>query len=163
VLAPFIDTANEVPIGVVVSNNGTSSAPFIVMRASLSPAFFLFDAAGHVVARHLDFSLMGPASLYAGSSTPAKAGETLILVGSGFGPPNGGGLVEGASTQSGTISSALLCFVSGVQANVAAALISPGLYQLNVTVPVGTPSGDNPIACTYKGVPTAAGALIAVQ
>lgn len=163
VLAPLLDPNNEVPIGVTVSNNGVSSAPFIVMRASLSPAFFLFDAVGHVVARHLDFSLMGPASLYPGSSTPAKAGETLILVGSGFGAPTGGGLVEGSSTQSGAISSALLCFVSGVQANVAAALISPGLYQLNVTVPAGTPSGDNPIACTYKGVPTAPGGLIAVQ
>src|SRR5262249_55066997 len=89
VLAPLLNVTQESIVQVVVTNNGVASAPYLDFGAPLLPAFFLFDATGHVVARHLDFSLMGPSSLYPGSSTPARAGETIILVGSGFGPPTG--------------------------------------------------------------------------
>lgn len=32
-----------------------------------------------------------------------------------------------------------------------AGLISAGLFQFNVTVPAGTPSGDDPLVATYNG------------
>src|SRR5205807_3914391 len=112
------------PVQVVVTRGGVSSAPFVVTKNVLSPTLPFFDVRGHVVARHLDFSLMGPASLYPGLSTPAKPGETIILVAFGLGLPTNAGttLTEGSSTQSGTLAFAVRCWISGLQANVAAAL-----------------------------------------
>jgi uncharacterized protein (TIGR03437 family) len=42
-------------------------------------------------------------------------------------------------------------------------VISPGLYQLNLTVPASAANGDNSIGCAYSGFSTPAGGLLAVQ
>lgn len=68
----------------IVTRNGVASAPLLVTSRFPSPAFPLFDVQGHVAARHLDYSLLGPTTLFPGASTPAKAGETVILVAFGF-------------------------------------------------------------------------------
>ena len=44
-----------------------------------------------------------------------------------------------------------------------AGVVSPGLYQLNLTVPNPQPSGDNAISCTYNGSSTESGALLSVN
>ena len=120
-----------------------------------------FDAQGHVVARHLDGSLVGPATLFPGASTPAKAGETVILVAFGMGAPNN--YVQGSAVQTFTIPGPVRCFISGVFTSVPAAFISPGLVQLNVTIPPGTPSGENSIMCGAGAIPFPPGAMITVQ
>lgn len=148
---------------VVVNNNGVPIAAKSSLRSELSPAFLSFDAPGHVAARHQDATLVGPASLYPGLSTPAKAGEIISLYGTGFGVPGGGGIVAGSATQNGSLPAQLNCWVSGTSAQAVAALVSPGLYQVNLTIPKGVPAGDNPVLCTYDGVPTFPGALIAIQ
>ncbi len=163
VLAPLIDRVDPGVSLVVVTNSGVSSVPAAASRSAFSPTFFAFDAAGHVVARHLDSSLVGPASLYPGLTTPAAAGETIALVGSGFGPPTDSTIVSGSAAQTGSLSSDLSCWISGVAANVVGALISPGLYQLNIVIPSGVPTGDNPVNCVYQKYATFPGALIAVQ
>ena len=164
VLAP-LDTNNvPYPVEVIVTNNGVSSTPFAVLNNGLSPTFPLFDATGHVVARHLNYDLLGPATLFPGSSTPATPGETIILVLYGLGPPAGNGPTAGSATQSGSLPATPQCWISGLPATVVGvALISPGLYQLNVTVPTQAAAGDNPITCNYQGYPTFPGTLIAVQ
>ncbi len=167
VLAP-LDTSFQgfsYPVEVVVTNNGVSSAPFSVLETPLSPTFPWFDGAGHVVARHLNFSLLGPTSLFPGSSTPATVGEEIILVLYGLGAPNGTAPTAGSATQTGTLTPPQ-CWISGIpvaQSSETLNLISPGLYQLNLVIPSGTPSGDNPINCAYQGYPTFPGALINVQ
>jgi uncharacterized protein (TIGR03437 family) len=168
VLAPTsLGLANPGPMALSVLNNGVPVATTDVLRRPLSPAFFSFDAAGHVAARHLDASLVGPADLYPGLSTPAKAGEIISLYGTGFGNPVGGGLVAGSVTQSGDLlTAALSCWVAELRAQAVGALASPGLYQINLTIPQGVPSGDNPVFCIYDGpirYPTFPGTLIAVQ
>ncbi len=163
VLAPLLPTNNAAATPVTVLNNGVPIARTVAFRERLSPAFLSFDAAGHIAARHLDASLMGPATLYPGSSTPAKAGETISLYGVGFGNVPGG-LTEGSSTQSGNLSTAgLSCWISGINAQAVGALVSPGLYQINLTVPKSVPSGDNPLVCMYNFYATFPGALVAVQ
>jgi len=164
VLAP-LDTNNvPYPVEVIVTNNGVSSTPFAVLNNGLSPTFPLFDATGHVVARHLNYDLLGPATLFPGSSTPATPGETIILVLYGLGPPAGNGPTAGSATQSGSLPATPQCWISGLPATVVGvALISPGLYQLNITVPTQAAAGDNPITCNYQGYPTFPGTLIAVQ
>jgi uncharacterized protein (TIGR03437 family) len=146
---------------IVVTRNGVASAPYAIAEQPVSPAFPYFDAQGHVVARHLDGSLVGPATLFPGASTPAKAGETVILVGFGMGIPNN--YVQGSAVQTFPIPGPIRCFISGLFTSVPAAFISPGLVQLNVTIPPGTPSGENSIMCGAGAIPFPPGALITVQ
>lgn len=65
------------------------------------------------------------------------------------------------------MTAALSCWVSELGAQAVGALVSPGLYQINLTIPQGVPNGDNPVFCIYatSGAenPTFPGALIAVQ
>ncbi len=169
VLTPLDTIAPAGPTAsVVVTNNGVSSPAFIVDRtAQIQPSFLLFSARGDVVAVHLDGSLVGPVTLYPGASTPAKAGETVLLFPIGFGLPSTP-VVNGSATQSGPLPGTVLCFVGTKLATVPGAIISPGLTQLNLVIPAGTPTGDNLIWCGYA-IPdgprsqTPAGNLIAVQ
>jgi len=166
VLAPLLGQGDFGPILVTVTNNGVSSAPFAVFRAGMSPVFFILDMTGHVAARHLDSSLMGPASLFPGLTTPAKAGETVSLYGSGFGKPTDNTVVSGSATQTGSLlldGQGLSCWISGRAAHTIGALVSPGQYQFNITIPSGVTSGDNPVNCVYGENATFPGALLAVQ
>ena len=43
-----------------------------------------------------------------------------------------------------------------------AGLVSPGLYEFNVVVPLSAPSGDNAITATFLGLSTQAGAQLTV-
>ena len=90
-------------------------------------------------------------------------GRIISLYGTGFGVPAGGGIVAGSATQSGSLPAQLSCSVSGTSAQAVAALVSPGSYQVNLTVPTGVPAGDNPVLCVYGSAATFPGALIAVQ
>jgi hypothetical protein len=61
-------------------------------------------------------------------------------------------LVDGSSTQLGPLPVKPVCFIGLNQATVVdASVVGPGLYILTVTVPNGTPSGDNLVTCTYQG------------
>jgi uncharacterized protein (TIGR03437 family) len=44
-----------------------------------------------------------------------------------------------------------------------AGLISPGLYQFNITIPNGTPPGDDYIIINYDNVQSALGPQITIQ
>jgi uncharacterized protein (TIGR03437 family) len=161
VLTPLDSTVGQV--SVVVTNNGSSSKTFMVAMKSVSPSFLLFSVKGYVVATHTDYSLLGPASLFAGLSTPAKTGETIVLYGVGWGLP-ATPLTNGSSSQLGSLAALPVCTIGGSAAPVSvAALINPGLYQFNITVPNAAASGDNGIVCTYAGASTPATDLIAVQ
>jgi len=160
VLSPL--TSQQDVMQVVVTRSGVSRAPYPIDEGNSSPALPLFDAQGHVAARHLDGSLVGPATLYPGASTPAKAGETIMLVAFGAGTPSGA--VDGSATQTGPLSAAVSCWISGQKSAVSSAFISPGLAQLNVTIPSGSVfSGDNPIECFMGDRPFTPGGLIAIQ
>lgn len=157
----------------VTNGTGNTSAPFLVPAQVVTPSFLLFDTAGHVIATHSDNSLLGPSSLYPGSSTPAMPGEPIVIYGVGFGLPTGN-VTAGSATQSGTLPHIPECWIGTTQTPVTAAvLVSPGLYAFGMNVPQNAPSGDNLIACLYNansnsspgsaGVTMQAGNLIAVQ
>ena len=123
----------------------------------------LVNPKGYVLATHADGSLIGPTSLFPGASTPAARGETIVLWAVGFGLPDGP-IVDGSSSQYGPLPFYPSCFVSGNITVIAATLVSPGLYQLNVTIPNQSPVGDIPIFCIYTNKSfTPAGNLITVQ
>lgn len=116
---------------IVVSNNGVPTSAFSVAAKAQVPSFLRFSPAGYIAATHLNFSLLGPASLYPGAS-PANPGEQVVLFAVGFGPP-ATALIEGSSTQTGTLATFPACFIGSNAAAVSfAGVISPGLYRLNV-------------------------------
>jgi uncharacterized protein (TIGR03437 family) len=160
VLTPLDNTLGPVPV-VVTSGTGVSTA-FTANMKAVVPTFLLFNPSGPVVATHADYSLLGSATLYPGYSTPAKPGEQVIIYAIGFGLPVNA-LVNGSSSQSGSLPSALACQVGGLPASAIVTLIGPGLYQLNLTIPSGAQTGNNPIGCTYSGATTPSGDTIAVQ
>jgi uncharacterized protein (TIGR03437 family) len=163
ILTPLDTTIGPVPV--VLTSGTVSIPPFTVNMQAVAPSFLLFTAKGYIAARHADkdSTLVGPASLYPGSSTPAKAGETISLYAAGFGLP-ATALVNGSSSQSGALPVLPVCQVGGVPAVVAfAGVVGPGLYQLNLTIPATAATGDNTVGCTYNGQTTPAGNLITVQ
>lgn len=148
---------------VVVNNNGTKSAAASIETQQDSLSFFIFGAGPYAAAVHLSGSLIGPATLYPGLSTPAQRGETIVLYGNGFGATSSP-VTAGSASQSGTLPTLPVVTIGGAQATVEfAGLISPGLYQFNVVIPQGAASGDNVLVATYNGATTQAGVLLTVQ
>jgi uncharacterized protein (TIGR03437 family) len=130
---------------------------------AVSPAFLLFGSSSYVAATHLNNTLIGPASLYPGSSTPAQPGEEVVIYAVGFGLPTST-VVPGSATQSGPLPSLPVCAIGPNAATVAfAGLISPGLYQFNVFIPTAAANGDQSITCIYNGTATPSGDLITVN
>ena len=152
------------PVDVVLTNS-TASAPFPVQAQAESPSFFVFNGGPYVAATHLDGSLIGPATLYPGYSTPAAPGETIVIYANGFGATSAP-VVAGAVTQSGTLSPLPAITIGGVAATVqyAGSSGAPGEFQFNVVVPASIAgTGDQPIAATYDGQSTQSGTLITIQ
>jgi uncharacterized protein (TIGR03437 family) len=149
------------PGTVQVTVNGAASAPFSITAQTSDPAFFRWG--NYVVATHADYTLAGPASLFPGQSTPVRPGETIILWANGFGPTSTP-VINGAPVQSGTLATPPVIRIGGQTAAVGfAGLVSDGLYQINVNVPEGTPTGDQAIVATYNGGVTQSGLLINVS
>ena len=161
ILTPLDNTIGPVPV--VVTNGTAASSPFIVNLQAVAPSFLLFGATQYIAATHANNALVGPTTLYPGSSTPAQPGEEIQLFAVGFGLPSTA-LVNGSAMQSGSLPVLPTCGVGTNAATVSfAGLIGPGLYQLNLTIPSAAANGDNPLACTYGGSITPAGDLITVQ
>jgi uncharacterized protein (TIGR03437 family) len=163
VLTPLDSTTG--PVQVVVNNNGVSSAPFTIVENAVAPSFPLFTGSHYVIAQHADGALAGSASLSQSGYpvTPVAPDETVVLYAFGFGAPSTP-LVNGSSTQSGSLPVLPTIQIGGMQANVAfAGVILPGLYQINVTIPPTAANGDNTVLSSYGGFSSPAGDLITVQ
>jgi uncharacterized protein (TIGR03437 family) len=162
VLTPPDAMSGAVPV--VVTVNGTVSTLFTAQAQAESPSFFVFNGGPYVAATHANGSLLGPATLYPGSSTPATPGETVIMYANGFGPTSTA-VVSGAETQSGTLSPPPVIKIGGIAATVmfAGLNVTPGEFQFNVVIPESAADGDQPITATYNGLSTQAGTLITVH
>ena len=150
-------------VQVVVTNNGIASAPFAARAQTFSPSFFVFSGGPYVAAVHANGGLIGPTTLYPGSTTPARAGEIVLIFANGFGQTNVT-VTSGSLTQSGTLSPLPLIQMGGVTATVQfAGLVAPGEFQFNVVVPASLTNGDQPITATYASGSTQAGSLISIH
>jgi uncharacterized protein (TIGR03437 family) len=156
--------AGQGNVQITVTSGGVTSAPVWIPIQAAAPGFFQFSGVSYVAATHAAESLLGPATLYPGASTPAKPGEVVSIYGSGFGQTTPA-LVNGALAQSGTLPAPLPVFtVSGIPAEVQfAGVVAAGLYQFNVVIPSSAPDGDDTIKATYAGSTTQPGALISIQ
>ncbi|MBV8841572.1 MAG: SBBP repeat-containing protein [Bryobacterales bacterium] len=150
-------------VNVVVTNNAVSSAPYLAQTQPESPSFVVFNGGPYIAAVHANGSLIGPATLYPGASTPAQPGETIVIYANGFGPTSTP-VVSGSSLQSGSLSPAPVIDMGGIAATVAfAGLVAPGEFQFNVVVPSTLADGDQPVTATYNGFTTQAGTLLTVH
>jgi uncharacterized protein (TIGR03437 family) len=160
VLTPLDSTTGSVSI--VVTSSGSSTPAYTATMQSVVPSFLLFSK-GYIAATQLNYSLIGPATLYPGASTPAAPGESIVTYATGFGLP-ATALTPGSATQTGALPGVPVCTIGGAPALVGfAGLISPGLYQLNITVPSNAAAGDDAISCAYGGSSTPVGDLVTVN
>jgi uncharacterized protein (TIGR03437 family) len=138
----------------VVDGDCTTGNPGVVQSiplAAASPGLFLADyTAGVALSVHSDGSLVS-------ASSPAIPGETVLLYGTGFGPVelpvNAGQADTGIDPLANpivfTIGGVTLDSVQVPYAGLAPAFV--GLYQFNLSVPVGLPPGNAIItACTLN-------------
>jgi uncharacterized protein (TIGR03437 family) len=150
-------------VAITVTNNGVPAAAFTTQAQTVSPSFFVFNGGPYVAGEHINGSLIGPATLYPGSTTPAKPGETIMIYANGFGATNVPA-ISGSSMQSGTLSPLPVVQIGGIKATVQyAGLVGPGEFQFNVVIPQAVPNGDQAIMATYGGSSTQSGALINIH
>jgi uncharacterized protein (TIGR03437 family) len=110
------------------------------------------------------YDYIGPVGAFSFPTRPAKAGETLVLYGVGFGPTSpvvmAGKLYSGAAPSLTTPQ----ITIGGVTAAVGfAGIVEAGLFQFNVTVPGGLGTGDKVLQASVNGVPAPAGVFITLQ
>ena len=161
ILTPPDALTGSVPVQVTV--NGVVSTSFTAQAQAVSPSLFVFNGGPYVAARHANGSLLGPVTLFLGSTTPAKPGEIVSLYANGFGTTDTP-VVSGSLSQSGTLLTLPVVRIAGAIASVQfAGLVSPGLYQFNVVIPQNTPDGDQPVLATYNTQTTQAGTLLTIQ
>jgi uncharacterized protein (TIGR03437 family) len=160
VLAPNDPTIG--PVNVIVSNAAGSSAPASVAMNASAPGFFTFSQNGgkYIAAQVLDNAgaaqFLAPSGALGATATSraAKAGETVVLYGTGLGR---------TVTQVLTVMTASVAVplahsggdntlpiqtltIGGKAATVSfAGLISPGVYQINAVVPAGLTAGDQAV------------------
>jgi uncharacterized protein (TIGR03437 family) len=153
VLSPADTKTGSVQV-TVTNSAGTSAAVSTTLQPVLPG---LFTKSNYVSAVRVSDSALLSAAI------PAKAGDVIELYGTGFGPTTttvAPGLVfTGAYPTSNNVT----VTIGGVSALVSfAGLVSPGLYQINLTVPAGVPVGDNAVIATVGGFSTQSTALIKI-
>jgi uncharacterized protein (TIGR03118 family) len=158
-----VDTATG-PVDVVVSSNTMNSAAASVTMQQFSPAFFLLKDGKSIAAVHASGGVVGAAALYPGLSTPAKAGETIVLYGTGFGQTNpviaSGQIVTAPAT---CVNTPTVTFGTAPAQVAFAGLVSAGVYQFNVVVPSTVAAGDIPVTISMGSATSTANAIITVQ
>ncbi|HEY4360356.1 MAG TPA: IPT/TIG domain-containing protein [Bryobacteraceae bacterium] len=130
----------------VTTSNGSVTAG--VQHATVAPGLFISTQLKandgtiyyYPAAVHTDGTLVGRDFIIAGSR-PVVAGETILVFGTGYGPsipPQPSGLLVNASPLGGLVTVSMAGNRALVQS---ATLVSPGLYQFNMIVPLGLNSG----------------------
>jgi uncharacterized protein (TIGR03437 family) len=147
--APF-EIAGQQSVTIVVNNGRAQSATIQVPVAAAQPGIFLPDGVDGAFLHAADNSLVDAAS-------PASPGEVVAVYCTGLGAVSPEG-TTGALASSTTLSRTNLSptvTVGGTTASVAFSGLAPalvGLYQINFTVPSGTPSGSASVVVTSNGV-----------
>jgi len=147
----------------VIQYQGRSSVAAAVPVAAASPALFTSDSSGKNNGAILNQDLS-----YNGPSKPAAKGSIVVLFGTGEGQttPNG---IDGRPATTVFPSPVLPASVSigGIDAVVkyfgAAPSLVAGVFQANVVIPAGVPSGSVPVVVKVGGVSSPAGVTMAVQ
>jgi uncharacterized protein (TIGR03437 family) len=167
------------PTSIQVTNKcGTAtqetSVAVTATAQAAAPEFFYFthNADGTAPIAALDAvtgAYIGKSGLLAGVTfTPATPGEYLTLFATGFGATN-------PAVNPGDLPAGAAAVIAPVTVTIGTTTLTPsailyagvtsyaGLYQLNLQVPDGIASGNQPVVISIGGVPSPASAYITVQ
>ena len=157
-------------IAVRAADTGELIAGGSLVVAAASPGIFTSNQSGTGLAAALNQDLT-----VNGSNNPAPAGSTVVLYGTGQGPvspavpdgtaaPGSPGLAitvaiptTNQSTCINNQPSMCVVFGTGALGNVIFSGLAPGyigLWQINVTIPAGTPAGNVPVRVIINGSPS---------
>lgn len=130
---------------VVVSTAGGVSTPQIFTVASSSPSIF-------VVVKASDFSRVT-------AENPAAPGEAVAVFATGLGAGNPAVMTgQTAPSNPASVTSVVpVSTVGGLGAAVSTSVLAPGFVgvcQVNVFIPVGTPSGEQQLEFSVDGIPS---------
>jgi uncharacterized protein (TIGR03437 family) len=167
VLATDDTTTGLVPVQ--VKNTVGTSVSVLALQQTAAPALFEFPGGKYAAAVHVDSSYIASPALVQQQGltggTPAHVGETIVLFGTGFGttrpPISATALVTTPLPLADPGEFSLR--IGGADATIAyAGLISPGLYQFNVVVPL-VAAGDQPVVAELRGLLSQPGLLLTIQ
>jgi uncharacterized protein (TIGR03437 family) len=171
-LAPN-DTDTHDVLVTVTTASGTATST--VTLAQFAPSFLLLDAkhvAGIIVRSDGSgiysggtYDIIGPTGTSLGYPTvAAKAGDTIELFGTGFGPTTPTVLAGAAFSGAAPTTNPVTVQINGVSVTTAFAGISgAGLYQLTLTVPSSLGKGDVSLVAAVGGVQTPSSVVISLQ
>ena len=168
------DTATGIANVVVTTSNGTAAST--VTLAPFGPSFSVLDGK-HVAGIILrsdgsgaygggTYDIVGPTGTSLGYKTvAAKAGDSLVLFGVGFGPTSPTVPAGQAYSGSAATTNSVQLLVNNIPiAPAFSGITSAGLYQMNVVpVPAGLGVGDVPLVATVGGVKTPLGVVLSLQ
>ncbi len=170
--APADTTTGTVPLVVTTAAGVAKSTATL---AAFSPEFFLLDGT-HVAGIILrsngkgaygggTYDIVGPTGTSLGYATvAAKAGDSVSLFGTGFGPTSPTVAPGQAFSGAAQTINPVKVKINGV--NVAPSFVGisgAGLYQLNLTIPAGLGTGDLSLQGAVDGVQTPSGVVISLQ
>jgi uncharacterized protein (TIGR03437 family) len=152
VVVPFNMPTDGTFLTFQVNYNGATSNQALVYSGNTSPGVFTVPPGGigNGAILHADYSLVSSAS-------PAKAGETVQIFLTGLGVVNSAVAAgaAGPSSPLATVVNPVDAYIDGTAATVMYQGLAPtlgGLYQLNVTIPSGLSTGNQPLEIsTYDG------------
>jgi uncharacterized protein (TIGR03437 family) len=158
----------------LVVRRGSASATSTVQVAPFSPGIFSVQfGVGQAIAVNADGSLAAPAGSIPGLATqPARAGGVIIIYCTGLGPvdpplPSGTAPVFQPNPQLHSTTTPPTVLVGNSEARVLFSGLSPqfaGVYQLNVEIPAGAPTGNTvPLRLRQGGITTTDQVTIAIQ
>jgi uncharacterized protein (TIGR03437 family) len=156
---------------VVVTNNGTASAPQSLQVASIAPGIFALGGGQAVAYGNTDYQFAAPAGSIPGLTThPAKIldPQTLVVLATGLGPVNPS-IADGVGDPTTIHNTTTMPVV--MVGNVAAQVVFsgilpgfPGVYQINIIIQSGTPTGNAvPLQIQMGGITTSNSTTIAVS
>jgi uncharacterized protein (TIGR03437 family) len=157
--------SNSGSVQVTVSNAAGSSSAVITNLQAILPGLFALSNYVRAVRPSDGAIINGTGAAESGYTVvaAAKADDILELFGTGFGPTTPSADPSQVFTSAYPTTNPVTVTIGGVLANVGfAGLVGPALYQINITVPAGLASGDQPIAATVAGYSTQSTALLKI-
>ena len=159
---------DQFPLGLVVVSTAAGIAALNVPFEEIAPSLNLLDSrhvAGIILRNDGSgaygggaYDILGPNGTSLGYKTvAARAGDTIELFGTGFGPTNPSVPARQAFSGAAPITSTLTLSINSVTVlPTFAGLSGAGLDQVNLTLPSGLGSGDLPLTASVGNFPTQA-------
>ncbi|MDR3703488.1 MAG: hypothetical protein P4L56_27815 [Candidatus Sulfopaludibacter sp.] len=164
----FTPPATNGTVRMVVTRNGAQSDPFTIAVTTASPGIFTTGSGpGQAIAYgNSDGIISGPVSAV---SHPIKIGDALVILATGLGPVDqtvASGNVPASGVLARTLTTPIV-LVGNVPGLVVFSGLSPqfvGVYQINIVIAAGTPTGNTvPLQILMNGITTRNDATIAVS